>query len=339
MRTGAVVVRVEEGDALARHTPVLVLKHAQRPFGVDRTAAERLSVAPEDLPEPDQFLSVDGNDVVGADLVIFLGVPDLSHFSYPEIRRFGRRALAVTSDTAPIADEICLTLHGPGYGLDESEAFLAQVSGILEALAAGEFPPDLRVVTFLERDARRAARLRTLLRHELPRRNLSPDEHLLAGESERYAARAGATAGSERLRSAGVQSLAPDHAFVAMPFAAAFDDVFHYGIAPSVHGAGFICERIDQTAFTGDIMQRLRERIRTAAFVVADVTGSNPNVYLEVGYAWGCGVPTVLLRQSGATLEFDVRSHKCVDYSSIRELETRLGQELKALYPGRPPLS
>jgi hypothetical protein len=36
-------------------------------------------------------------------------------------------------------------------------------------------------------------------------------------------------------------------------------------------------------------VQRLRERIIKANFVVADVSGANPNVYLEIGFAWGRG--------------------------------------------------
>jgi hypothetical protein len=38
-------------------------------------------------------------------------------------------------------------------------------------------------------------------------------------------------------------------------------------------------------------VQRLRERIIKANFVVADVSGANPNVYLEIGFAWGEALP------------------------------------------------
>ncbi len=117
-----------------------------------------------------------------------------------------------------------------------------------------------------------------------------------------------------------------------MPFAASFDDIFHYGIAPSIRNAGFLCERIDQSAFTGDIVNRLKERIEDARFLVADVTGANPNVYLEIGYAWGRNVPSILLCSATSDLKFDIQGQRCIVYNSIRDLETRLSQEISAMF-------
>ena len=57
----------------------------------------------------------------------------------------------------------------------------------------------------------------------------------------------------------------------------------------------------------------------------------NIRVYLEVGYAWGCGVPVVLLTQTTDHLKFDVRGQRCLVYSSIRELEESLRAELENL--------
>jgi hypothetical protein len=52
---------------------------------------------------------------------------------------------------------------------------------------------------------------------------------------------------------------------------------------------------------------------------------------LEVGYAWGKGIPTVLLARDTADLRFDVRGQRCLVYNSIRKLEDSLTSELKAL--------
>ena len=69
-----------------------------------------------------------------------------------------------------------------------------------------------------------------------------------------------------------------------------------------MRSAGFLCERADLSAFTGDVMDWVRNRIKTAKLVIADLTEANPNVYLEVGYAWGCEVPTVLLTKDTTIL-------------------------------------
>src|SRR5438046_1502300 len=60
------------------------------------------------------------------------------------------------------------------------------------------------------------------------------------------------------------------HVFVAMPFMKEMDDVFYYGIQQPVHCAGFLCERVDQDAFTGDILDRVKKKIETAVLVIAE---------------------------------------------------------------------
>ena len=136
---------------------------------------------------------------------------------------------------------------------------------------------------------------------------------------------------TERLRAAGYASKSKEHVFVAMPFKEEMDDVYHYGIQGAVKAAGFLCERADLSAFTGDIMGWVRERIKSSKLVVADLTDANPNVYLEVGYAWGCGILTVLLVNDSQDLTFDVRGQRCIVYKKIQDLEVSLTRELEKL--------
>ena len=93
------------------------------------------------------------------------------------------------------------------------------------------------------------------------------------------------TRGSDTLRSAGYASDAKPHVFVAMPFAGEMDDIFHYGIQGAVNGGGMLCERADLSAFTGDVMDRVKRRIATCKLVIADLSDSNPNVYLAGVYS------------------------------------------------------
>ncbi len=65
--------------------------------------------------------------------------------------------------------------------------------------------------------------------------------------------------------------------------------------------------------------------------MIADLSGANPNVYLEVGYAWGKGRPTLLLVKSEQELRFDVRSQRCLKYESIKNLADVLSRELREL--------
>lgn len=116
-----------------------------------------------------------------------------------------------------------------------------------------------------------------------------------------------------------------------MSFADEFADLYDYGILGAVDAAGYLYERADMESFTGNIMKWVKDRIATANLVVDDLTGANANVYLEVGYAWGHGRPTILLVNETEQLKFDVRDQRCLTYSRIKELEEKLKSELMKL--------
>ena len=323
--TADVSIVVERGDALDFAADVLVLKYANALYGVDRAAVQALSSTVPDidarLPKSDGFYITPPTDAVGAGRVLFVGVGPLRQFEYGGIRRFARKALEALAGEMQHAVHVALTIHGPGYGLDESEAFTSEVAGLLDAIASGDVPADLARVTIVEQNAGRARRLETLLDQLLPTGppgSRSRDSRLLAEAPD-------------RLRSVGYDSPSKPHIFVAMPFADEMDDVFHYGIQGAVNAAGFLCERADLSTFTGDVMEWVKARISDATLVVADLSDANPNVYLEVGYAWGCGRPTVLLVRDASQLKFDVKGQRCLVYKKIKDLETSLRSELDGL--------
>jgi hypothetical protein len=199
------------------------------------------------------------------------------------------------------------------------------LAGIADAISFGNYPPSLENIKIVETNAGRAQRLRSLLDECFPDGRVYRDpgmrQHAIGDPS------------SGTLRSVGYDSGQKPHIFVAMPFAEDLNDLFHYGIQPAIGSVGHLCERIDQVPAVGDILIRIKERIKTASFVVAELTTANPNVYLEVGYAWGCGIPTVLLihKEAIKNLKFDVAGQRCISYSSIMDLEEKLSHELKSL--------
>jgi hypothetical protein len=115
-----------------------------------------------------------------------------------------------------------------------------------------------------------------------------------------------------------------------MPFAQEFDDRFHYGIQKSVEAAGFLCARADLISFVARVLDWVPERITTASLVVADLTTVNPNVYLEVGYAWLCKVPIVLLVSETTDLKFGVRGQRCIVYCTARRIAYERTQGARA---------
>jgi len=321
------LIEVARGDALKFNADVLVLKYARNLYGVDQAVHVRLTSAGIDvtLPAIGKYASLHTRGALATQTVLFLGVPPLAHFDYSQLREFGRRAIETVAGQMPKAAHVALTIHGPGYGLDEIEAFESQLAGVLDALdALGRTA--IRKVTFVERSAGRADRLATALARLLPQSALPSGS---AGGLRSLGEDARAT-----LRSVGYSSASKPRAFVAMPFAPEHDDVFHYGIQGASNAAGLLCERADLSSFTGDVMAWVKDRISTAKVLIADLSSANPNVYLEVGYAWGRGVPTVLVCKDASTdLKFDVRGQRCLVYKNIKHLEEMLSRELQALFP------
>ncbi len=322
-----ITVGVEATDALSIRTDVLALKYAQRLYGVDSIVVGRLSGSGQDimglLPKVDEFRLIDSRGQIGPQSVLFVGVKPLHQFEYPEIREFARKVLVSLAGARPTTKHVCLTIHGPGYGLDERESFEAEVAGLLDAIATGDFPEELDTVTIIERNRARADRLSDFLSRLVPHGKVDVDGkgHLESlGEKP-----------AERLRAAGYASASKPNVFVAMPFTKEMEDTFHYGIQGAVNAAGYLCERADQSVFTGDVIQWVKKRIACASLIIADLSTANPNVYLEVGYAWGCGKPTVLLVRDATELKFDVKNQRCLVYTNIKDLEDNLRRELQTL--------
>lgn len=318
-------VRVEAADALDFECDILAVKYAQAEHGLDRKVFGYLRVKHPNLgslaPPPGTFQFLEGVNPLRARRILVIGVQPLHRFSYPEIREFGLRVITSAVQEKIDIRHVAVTVHGPGYGLDEGEAFRAEIGGLVDAVRSGQYPRVLERITVVEQNVGRAERLRALLEGLIENSYIEVDSdgvHI-------------ATAQNVNLQTAGFTSATKPLVFVAIPFADSMDDVFHYGIQGAVNAAGYLCERADQATFTGDVMEWVKRRIKSARLVIADLSSANPNVYLEVGYAWGCGIPTVLLISNPIDLKFDVRGQRCLVYKSIRALEEALANELKRI--------
>lgn len=319
-------VAVVEGNVLDHGCDVLVLKHAQSLHGADKAVYSQLvdaGLRPR-LPAAGADTLIKAQGAVAAGQVLFVGVERLLDFGYAEIRAFGRRALGTLAKRREPAREVAMTLHGPGYGLDEAEAFKSQLAGVVDAIESGRFPADLEQVRFIERDRPRARRLQALLQ------GLVPGGGLLARTAGQREVKLQA-ASRQVLQAVGESSRLKPKLFVAMPFAAEMDDVYHYGIRGAAEAADALAERTDLQSYTGDVMEFVRKRIEGAKLVIADLTGANPNVFLEVGYAMARGVPTVLLARAGEKVPFDLHGQRRLEYRSIQDLENKLTAELRTL--------
>ncbi len=102
--------------------------------------------------------------------------------------------------------------------------------------------------------------------------------------------------------------------FVLMPFDPSFDDIYNFGIKAACHDAGAYCEHVDEQIFQESMLERIYNQISKADIIVADMTGKNPNVFYEAGYAHALGKSTILMTQKADDIPFDLKHYPHIVY-------------------------
>jgi nucleoside 2-deoxyribosyltransferase len=100
-----------------------------------------------------------------------------------------------------------------------------------------------------------------------------------------------------------------------MPFAAEFDDVYEAirrAVATVDDGLELI--RLDEVRAAGRISDDMVEELTTCSLCIADVSGSNPNVMWEVGFATALKKPVIVINQVTERLPFDIADVRTVIY-------------------------
>ncbi len=118
--------------------------------------------------------------------------------------------------------------------------------------------------------------------------------------------------------------------FVLMPFDRSFDDIYKFGIKGAAEQVGAYAERVDEQIFTEGILDRIFSEINKADVVVADMTGRNPNVFYEVGYAHALGKIVLLVTRDANDIPFDLQHQQHTVYGgSIDTLKSELARKLR----------
>ncbi len=115
-------------------------------------------------------------------------------------------------------------------------------------------------------------------------------------------------------------------AFLAIPCARRFDKIKRRVLA-AAKDAKFACEVTGDIRKPGVIVDQVWRGIRRAEVVVADITGANPNVMIEVGIAASLGKEVILLTQD-RRVPFDIRQWRVIRYAEkdMPKLEVELAR-------------
>ena len=122
--------------------------------------------------------------------------------------------------------------------------------------------------------------------------------------------------------------------FVLMPFDPRFDEVYeklHATLqSPDLN---LICRRADDVR-APNILETILKQIAQSEYVLADLTGSNPNVFYELGIAHCVkdASSVVILAQDIGSVPFDLRHLRCILYEQNAEGLDALAKELIATF-------
>src|SRR5438309_842398 len=99
-------------------------------------------------------------------------------------------------------------------------------------------------------------------------------------------------------------------AFVLMPFGHDFDDIYRLGIKDPAKNLNILAERVDEQIYREGILDRIYRQIDIADIVIADMSGKNPNVFYDVGYAHAKQKLCILLTCSADDIPFDLKHRR-----------------------------
>ncbi|NEU99611.1 hypothetical protein [Bradyrhizobium uaiense] len=125
----------------------------------------------------------------------------------------------------------------------------------------------------------------------------------------------------EKPKAFAVRLLNPD-----LPDYADVQNYFDTVVQPVIEGElGYRLVVIDgrQAYEHSRIDQEIFAKLYRSSVVLADITGARPNCFLELGFALGCGLPTMVMVREGASLPFDITTFSGLHWKTIGTAEDR----------------
>lgn len=102
--------------------------------------------------------------------------------------------------------------------------------------------------------------------------------------------------------------------FIVMPFSSLYQTEYEQIIQPALTELNILCVRGDEIYTKQRIMDDIWHSIRKCRFVLAELTGRNPNVLYEVGLAHAIGKPVIIITRNADDVPFDLQDLRYLYY-------------------------
>ncbi len=349
IQADSVQLMLANANIMTYPADVVAFKYAQAFHGADGHAAALLRnegiEESEYTPYEGEFSLIDSRGALASPKVLFVGTSILRGIGYEGIHTLAVNALRALQKQAPGTEHLVMTFHGGNFGLDETEAALSQIRGLIAAIGAGQYPPKLKRITIVERTEKRFNRLRRRLIEPLAELGVQAVKDEVHGDHWSIPGPVTNT----------IQNIAPvdlrpaqrthTHAFVIMPEDPSLDDLFYYAIQSPVHAHGLLCERMEGENYDShpvspdpagadpgatDLVNQIRARIDSASVVIALLPEPDPILYWQVGYACGVQCPVIIISNAKEQSPM-IAGLPHLNYQKLRDVETGLAAHLEQL--------
>lgn len=121
-----------------------------------------------------------------------------------------------------------------------------------------------------------------------------------------------------------------DLCFVLMPFAPKYQEIYDGIIKTILDRINIDCKRADDIKIPGAIIGQIWEYIQKAEFIIADITGHNPNVFYELALCDMLWKRVILISQVEDKIPFDLQHMRVIKYTQTIEGGIKLGNDIEA---------
>ncbi len=126
-----------------------------------------------------------------------------------------------------------------------------------------------------------------------------------------------------------MKKIAKSFVFTLIPIHLDFENVYQSGIKVACSNARATCERIDESIFAEKALERFHTQIAKANIIISDLTGRNPDVLFETGFACALKKQVILLTQNVNDIPFDMKHYPHILYDkNIMQLREEIEKRL-----------
>jgi nucleoside 2-deoxyribosyltransferase len=113
-----------------------------------------------------------------------------------------------------------------------------------------------------------------------------------------------------------------------MPFSDDYKDSYEYGVKLVLDQKGLDHYKANNEIQNKDTMCKICKEIQSCGKVIANISGLNPNVMLELGLAYGLGKEVIIIKDKKTTTISDLGGIEYIEYAHAVELQQKLSSIL-----------